>query len=130
MKTRSFTTIVSTALIALAVPAMVSASPNRTIFSPLSPNARLAIQTIPHGTPVLSPSLSCRVQGNPSEFPNDLLISAQFAIAAGTMIAWSIPSNGESGTAVLPALAAGQSHYVQNVFAGGISPTICLASIL
>lgn len=130
MKTLSLTTLIAATLFTASLTATVSASPNRTTFTTLSPNALASVQTLRPGIHLLRPSLDCTVAGQPVEFPNDLRIRSDFGIAAGTAISWSIPGTNLSGTAILPAIPAGQPHFIMNVFAGGISPTNCLASVL
>jgi hypothetical protein len=74
--------------------------------------------------------LRCAVQGTPSEFPNDIRIWRNVGgISAGTVVTWTLPSTGETGTAVLPAVPAGQSYFLSNVLPGGREAgTPCAAS--
>lgn len=73
-----------------------------------------------NGHPDLAIRLRCAVQGTPSEFPNDIAIWRPLGgISAGTVVTWTLPYSGESGTVVLPAVPSGQVHSLLNVLPGG-----------
>lgn len=69
--------------------------------------------------------LECVVAGEPVEMPDDILISNpySFAIGPGVEVAYSAPL-GNSGVAVLPFLAPGQSVYVRDALRGGLAPGV------
>ena len=63
--------------------------------------------------------LNCAVAGTPVEFPDDLHIWSDHAIAAGTVASWSVTGTSMHGTVVLPALAPGQFYFASHVLPGG-----------
>lgn len=70
--------------------------------------------------PHLSLQLHCAVAGTPVEFPDDLHIWSDHAIAAGTVASWSVTGTNLQGSVVLPALAAGQYYFASHVLPGGM----------
>lgn len=64
--------------------------------------------------------LHCAVAGTPVEFPDDLHIWSDHAVAAGTVASWSVTGTSMHGSVVLPALAPGQFYFVSHALPGGV----------
>ncbi|MCB1390534.1 MAG: hypothetical protein KDK12_15545 [Rhodobacteraceae bacterium] len=71
--------------------------------------------SIPH----LRLRLHCAVAGTPVEFPDDLHIWSDYAVAAGTVANWEVTGTSWHGSVVLPAMQAGQYYFASGVLPGG-----------
>ena len=128
----SLKSLVSASLIAVALPVSASASsafePAFPLFAALlsrhappliladyvfRPSPGPVLRQVP-SFPLFRASFNCVVRGTPVEFPDDLHIWSSFAVASGTVVHWSVPGTNMSGSVVLPALAAGQHHFVSH----------------
>lgn len=68
---------------------------------------------------ILRVRMGCVITGTPVESPDDIRLTAQHTIAAGSVATWSIPGTSLGGTVTLPAMVPGQSLFVPNVLPGG-----------
>lgn len=89
----------------------------------LSPQPRIQMQ--PAVRPELRPvfSLTCRVQGTPVEFPNDIAIinNGPGTVPAGTKLHWSMTKPALQGDYVLGSpLAPNTQTFVNGVIPGGL----------
>ena len=72
----------------------------------------------------LAHSFNCTVQGNPTEFPDDIYIqnTGQTAVAQGKVLHWSIPNTTRQGNHTLASeLGAGKGISLSGVIGGGMS---------
>lgn len=75
-------------------------------------------------------SFGCEVAGTPVEYPDDIRITNpySFAIGAGVKVAYAAPY-GHSGEVLLPAMAPGQSIYVDGAVEGGLAPGVSCTAV-
>ncbi|MBN8292617.1 hypothetical protein JI664_11645 [Rhodobacter sp. NTK016B] len=90
-----------------------------------------------HRTPMYStarrvrPAMRCMVGGSPSDFPEDIMMTATVPISQGAVANWSIDGSPFRGTVVLPQMRAGQSVFVPHVLPGGLPAGIpCTARVI
>lgn len=133
----SLKSLIPAAFLALSLPVAASAAPFGTtdaLFSAvLMPHHSAELMQVEYRrAPVIGPViidrpslphlqviLHCAVAGTPVEFPDDLHIWSDYAVAAGTQAAWSVTGTNMHGTVVLPAMAAGQFYFASGVLPGG-----------
>ena len=81
---------------------------------------------------LLRPIAGCVVEGQPSEFPNDIYIvnKGVQTIKAGTNVKWSVPLVNVSGVYTLTAdLPIGKKVWLSNVLPGAEAHTPCKVSL-
>lgn len=79
-------------------------------------------------------SLTCRAQGTPTEFPDDIVIinSGAIPIVAGTTIAWKMTTPARQGSTVLAVtLEPGKSVFLSGAIGMGVGAgTPCSARVI
>ena len=102
----------------------------------VKPKAEVQLRATPAVTVAkmkLVPSVSCKVQGTPVEFPDDIYIfnDGPAMVPKGTMIHWSIPSSNMQGEYTLLAdLERGKGVFISGALPGGHGAGPCTASIM